>query len=71
MAPANRRRLGQRRNKLNAQYDQIQMLSNARANDDTCSDQAAWIKVAEKVTRDKTVLSDTKEAMQQTSVSLY
>ena len=69
MAPENRRRLSQRRNKLNAYYDQIQLLSNGKANCDEAD--SKWIAVAERVTKDKKVLQGVKDSMQVEGIVLY
>ena len=67
MMPANRRRLGQRRNTLNAQYDQLQLYANLLAN----KGDKAWEAVASRITEDKKILSGVKEKMQIEGVSLY
>ena len=67
MMPANRRRLGQRRNTLNAQYDQLQLYSNLKAN----SGIDGWEEVATRITRDKEILSGVKEKMQIEGITLY
>ena len=69
MAPDNRRRLGQRRNKLNAHYDQLQLLSNGKANGDNPDPE--WVVVAERVGKDKLVLSSVKDLMQTEGIQLY
>ena len=69
MMPANRRRLGQRRNKLNAHYDQIQLLANGKANADNPDPE--WQAVAERVGKDKLVLSSVKDLMQIEGIQLY
>ena len=71
MAPDNRRRLGQRRNKLNAYYDQLTMLTNTKANSLEGKDKDDWIKVAERVTRDKKILTSVKDQMQMEGIQLY
>ena len=67
MMPDNRRRLGQRRNTLNAQYDQILLKAKLHAN----NGEKGWIDVAERITRDKKVLSAVKDKMQIEGVQLY
>ena len=60
MMPENRRRLQQRRNTLNAHYDQLYLKANLHAN----KGDAGWQKVAERCQADKKILGGTKEAMQ-------
>ena len=67
MMPANRRRLGQRRNTLNAQYDQLQLFANLKAN----QGDEGWEKVAARITDDKRILSGVKEKMQIEGIQLY
>ena len=67
MMPANRRRLQQRRNTLNAQYDQLQLYANLQAN----KDDKGWAEVAARITRDKEILSGVKEKMQIEGIQLY
>tara|TARA_R100000458_G_C8119026_1_gene138694 strand:+ start:200 stop:487 length:288 start_codon:yes stop_codon:yes gene_type:complete len=67
MAPDNRRRLSQRRNLLNAHYDQLQLLANGKAN----TGDKEWIEVAERITLDKKVLQGVKDLMQVEGVQLY
>ena len=70
MMPENRRRLSQRRNKLNAHYDQLYLKANLHAN----KGDKDWQAVAERVNLDKKVLTATKEAMQidpDASVTIY
>ena len=67
MMPANRRRLGQRRNTLNAQYDQLQLYANLKAN----KGEKDWEDVATRITRDKQILSGVKEKMQIEGIQLY
>ena len=69
MHPTNRRRLGQRRNKLNSYYDQLYLKANARANME--GDTSDWIAVAERCDNDRRILNDTKEAQMETDVRLY
>ena len=67
MAPDNRRRLSQRRNLLNAQYDQLQLLANGKAN----TGDKEWIAVSERITLDKKVLQGVKDQMQYDGIQLY
>ena len=67
MMPANRRRLQQRRNTLNAQYDQLQLYANLQAN----KGEKDWEDVATRITRDKQILSGVKEKMQIEGIQLY
>ena len=70
MMPENRRRLQQRRNTLNAHYDQLYLKANLHAN----KGDKAWQAVAERVSLDKKVLAGTKDAMQSdpdASITLY
>tara|TARA_R100000789_G_C2886715_1_gene116199 strand:- start:110 stop:397 length:288 start_codon:yes stop_codon:yes gene_type:complete len=67
MMPDNRRRLGQRRNTLNAHYDQISLTANLHAN----KGDKAWEAVAERVTEDKKILSGVKDMMQTEGVQLW
>ena len=67
MMPANRRRLGQRRNTLNAQYDQLQLYANLQAN----SGVDGWEEVSVRIGRDKQILSAVKEKMQIEGIQLY
>ena len=69
MHPTNRRRLGQRRNKLNSYYDQLYLKANTMANlEGNSSD---WIAIAERCDNDRKILNDTKEAQTETDVRLY
>ena len=61
MMPENRSRLGQRRNTLNAHYDQIYLKANLHAN----KEDQEWQSVAERCQMDKKILIGTKESMQQ------
>jgi len=70
MMPENRRRLSQRRNILNAHYDQLYLTANLQAN----KGDKGWQAVAERVSMDKKILVATKEAMQSdpdASVTIY
>ena len=67
MMPANRRRLQQRRNTLNAQYDQLQLYANLQAN----KGEKDWEDVATRITRDKQILSGVKDKMQIEGIQLY
>ena len=67
MQPTNRRRLGQRRNHLNACYDQLYTKANLMAN----KGDADWAAVAERVSEDKNILVGTKDQMQMNDVTLY
>ena len=70
MMPENRRRLQQRRNTLNAHYDQLYLKANLHAN----KGDKDWQAVAERITLDKKVLAGTKDAMQMdpdASITLY
>ena len=70
MMPENRRRLSQRRNKLNAHYDQLYLKANLHAN----KGDKEWQAVAERVNLDKKILVVTKEQMQidpDASVTIY
>ena len=68
MQPTNRRRLGQRRNYLNACYDQLYLKSNTLANKPGNKD---WEAVAVRCNEDKKILSGTKEQMQANDITLY
>ena len=67
MMPDNFKRLGQRRNKLNARYDQLQLFANLEAN----KGNADWEAVATRVTRDKEILVAVKQEMQSTGIQIY
>lgn len=67
MQPTNRRRLGQRRNYLNACYDQVQQIANLHAN----NGDKKWEAIATRVSNDKSILQITKEQMQLNDITLY
>ena len=69
MMPDNFKRLGQRRNKLNAHYDQVQIKANLHAN--TEGGDPKWLAVSERITRDKEILTAVKTEMQTTGIQLY
>tara|TARA_R100001463_G_scaffold33966_3_gene74986 strand:+ start:98 stop:391 length:294 start_codon:yes stop_codon:yes gene_type:complete len=69
MHPTNRRRLGQRRNKLNSYYDQLYLKANTMANLEGPS--SDWTAIAERCNEDRKILNDTKEAQTETDVRLY
>ena len=67
MMPDNFKRLSQRRNKLNARYDQLQLFANLEAN----KGDAEWEAIATRVGRDKEILIAVKQEIQATGVQLY
>ena len=67
MCPENRRKLYLKRNKVNAAYDKIGLLSNTLAN----QGDPAWIPVAEKAREDRKILVSVKEGLQEDAIQIY
>ena len=67
MHPTNRRRLYQKRNKINTYYDRILLISNTYANKGV----QGWDVVATRAREDRKILMAVKEGLQDEAIQIY